>query len=209
MINLDMIGRLNTSNTLQIFGTGTSPSWNNFIDSNNIDGYFNIKKSKSGIGPSDHTSFYLHDIPVLHFFTGAHDDYHKPQDDADKINYKGLEKIIYYIGKIVSDVVASEPLEFSKTNDENSKSVPKFSVTLGVVPDYLFEKRGMRIDGVSPNRPAYNAGIKKGDIIVGLGKYEIEDIYSYMKALSAFNKKDSTNATILRGKKELSVRIIF
>lgn len=209
MINLDMIGRLDTSNTLQIFGTGTSPSWNNLIDSNNTDSYFNIKKSKSGIGPSDHTSFYLHDIPVLHFFTGAHDDYHKPQDDADKINYKGLEKIIYYIEKIVSDVAASEPLKFSKTNDENSKSVPKFSVTLGVVPDYLFEKRGMRIDGVSPNRPAYNAGIKKGDIIVGLGKYEIEDIYSYMKALSAFNKKDSTNATILRGKKELSVRIIF
>ena len=65
----------------------------------------------------------------------------------------------------------------------------KFSVTLGVVPDYLFEKHGMRIDGVSPNRPAYNAGIKKGDIIVGLGKHEIEDIYSYMEALSAFNKK--------------------
>ena len=73
----------------------------------------------------------------------------------------------------------------------------------------MFEKHGMRIDGVSPNRPAYNAGIKKGDIIVGLGKHEIEDIYSYMEALSAFNKKDSTNATILRGKKELTVRIIF
>ncbi len=209
MINLDMIGRLDTANTLQIFGTGTSPSWNDIIDSNNTTFNFNIKKSKGGIGPSDHTSFYLQNIPVLHFFTGAHDDYHKPQDDADKINYKGIEKTIYYINKIVSDVDKSTALKFSKTNDENSKSVPKFSVTLGVVPDYLYEDRGLRIDGVSPNRPADKAGIKKGDIIVNLGIHEIEDIYSYMRALSDFNKKDSTNAIILRENQELSIRIIF
>ena len=209
MINLDMIGRLDTANTLQIFGTGTSPSWNDIIDSNNITFNFNIKKSKGGTGPSDHTSFYLQNIPVLHFFTGAHDDYHKPQDDADKINYKGIESIINYINKIVSDIDKSTALKFSKTNDENSKSVPNFSVTLGVVPDYLYEDRGLRIDGVSPNRPADKAGIKKGDIIVNLGIHEIEDIYSYMRALSGFNKKDSTNAIILRNNQELSIRIIL
>ena len=79
MINLDMVGRLDTANTLQIYGTGTSPSWNDLIDTNNIYG-FNIKKSKSGTGPSDHTTFYLQDIPVLHFFTGAHEDYKSAND---------------------------------------------------------------------------------------------------------------------------------
>ena len=83
---------------------------------------FNIKKSKSGTGPSDHTTFYLQDIPVLHFFTGAHEDYHKPSDDAEKINYQGIIKIIYFIQNIINDLHDAPTLAFTKTKEENNKN---------------------------------------------------------------------------------------
>lgn len=208
MINLDMIGRLDTANTLQIYGTGTSPSWDDLIDTNNTYG-FKIKKSKSGTGPSDHTTFYLQDIPVLHFFTGVHDDYHKPTDDAEKINYQGIVDIVLFIEDIINDLAEARSLVFAKTKEENNRSVPRFSVTLGVIPDYLYEEGGMRIDGVSSGRPAQQAGMKKGDVIIRLGTYKIEDIYAYMKALGAYKKGDTTNVNILRDEQEVQLRVVF
>src|SRR6188768_1756314 len=124
MINMDMVGRLNdSSQVVTIGGYGTSPQWGTLIDINNKKNPFVIRIDSSGTGPSDHTSFYRKDIPVLFFFTGLHTDYHKPSDDADKINYIGETKIINYISSIVlSPTTTSQKLVFTKTRETQSTS---------------------------------------------------------------------------------------
>ena len=105
MINMDMVGRLNEEKSLAIYGVGTSPSFSKVLNPINADS-LKLVPSESGVGPSDHTSFYLQDLPVLHFFTGQHADYHKPSDDADKINYEGLVKVVRYISRLVAELNA-------------------------------------------------------------------------------------------------------
>lgn len=207
MINMDMVGRLNEENALAINGTGTSPSWNEIVDDIGID-TLKLITSESGIGPSDHTSFYLKDIPVLHFFTGQHEDYHKPSDDADKINYEGIYVVTAYIDSLITRLDENEKLTFTKTKDE-SKDTPRFTVTLGVVPDYMFDGNGMRIDGVSEDKPAMKAGLLAGDIVVQLGEIEVTDMMSYMKALSEFKKGDATEVIVKRGEEKLTYPIQF
>ena len=207
MINMDMIGRLNDSTKkLIVYGVGTSPSFVPLIDS--ISTKFSIKKDSSGIGPSDQTSFYLKDIPVLHFFTGQHSDYHKPSDDADKINYKGEALVLEYIVTLVNKTLRYPKLGFLKTrNPDTGKS--SFKVTMGVMPDYTFEEKGMRIDGVTDNKPAFKAGLLKGDVVIKLGELEVTNVQDYMKALSKFKKGDSTKVDVKRGSEIKSFTITF
>jgi len=205
MINMDMVGRLKDS-TLAVYGTGTSPIWRQTISSLNDN--FNLVEKESGVGPSDHTSFYLNDIPVLHFFTGQHEDYHKPSDDQELLNYEGMYQISDYIFSIVSDLDNNGKLVFKKTINE-SESSPRFKVTLGVIPDYLFEGKGMRIDGVSDGKPAEKAGIIKGDVVVKMGTIDIVDMMSYMTGLSKFEKGNSTTVEVLRGGKIVEVKVTF
>ena len=207
MINMDMVGRLDTAKGIAIHGTGTAPVWSEIIDQSNTVGLKVIKK-ESGVGPSDHTSFYLQDIPVLHFFTGQHSDYHKPTDDADLINIDGIQKIVTLIENIISNLDNEPKLEFQKTKDESTQG-PRFTVTLGVVPDYLFDGRGMKIDGVSEDKPAQKAGLEKGDVVLQMGDSTITDMMSYMRALSAFNKGDETKVVIDRNGEELIFDITF
>jgi Zn-dependent M28 family amino/carboxypeptidase len=196
MINMDMIGRLSDStNKLIIYGVGTSPVFVPLIDS--IKTAFSIKKDSSGIGPSDQTSFYLKDIPVLHFFTGQHSDYHKPSDDAAKINYKGEVEVLKYIATFIERTYAYPKLTFAKTRTPDTGKT-SFKVTMGVMPDYTFEGQGMRIDGVTDGKPASKAGIQKGDVVRKLGGDEVKDVMSYMKALSKYKKGDSTTVEVLR-----------
>ena len=204
MINMDMVGRLNTDNTLAVYGLGTSPIFKQTIKSNNQN--FKIIENESGIGPSDHTSFYLSDIPVLHFFTGQHSDYHKPSDDSNLINYKGMNLISNFIYTIISDLNDNGKLPFRETKNE-SQEVPRFKVSLGVIPDYLYDGKGMRIDGVSQGRPAEKAGFQKGDIVIKLGDEDITDMMSYMKALSKYKKGDKAEVQISR-KNKLSIKKI-
>lgn len=166
-------------------------------------------KSPGGVGPSDHTSFYLQDIPVLHFFSGQHEDYHKPSDDVEKLNYEGMLSIANYIESIVVALDDDAPLKFTKTKDADSKKAPKFSVTLGVMPDYLFSGEGMRIDGIIDDRPAQKAGLQKGDVVVQLGDHQVTDMRSYMTALSKFQKGDATKVTVLRESKTVQAPIQF
>lgn len=208
MINMDMVGRLNEENKLAINGTGTSPVWKETLESLS-NGRFKLVLSESGVGPSDHTSFYLKDIPVLHFFTGQHDDYHRPSDDADKINFKGMDQIGGYIFNLISALDDDGELEFTKTKDEDQSKAPKFSVTLGVVPDYLFDGEGMRISGVKEGRTAANAGLQEGDIVTKMGDIEVVDMMSYMKGLAAFKEGDKTTVVILRDGKELKKKVTF
>ncbi len=207
MINLDMVGRLDENKALAIHGIGTSPEWEEIVNSTNNDS-INLMLRPSGIGPSDHTSFYLKDIPVLHFFTGQHEDYHKPGDDAEKLNYDGMVKLALYIERIVQELDRSDKLAFKKTKDE-SRDAPRFTVTLGVVPDYLFGGNGMRIDGVSDDKPAFVAGLQKGDIVIQLGGFKVNDMNSYMEALSQFEKGSETKVIVKRGDQELTYPIKF
>jgi len=194
---------------LEIGGTGTSPIWNKMLD-NNIPKNFKIKRSESGMGPSDHMSFYLKDLPVLFFFTGTHEDYHKPSDDIDKINYAGMDMVYRYVTKTVFRMLDTQgKIEFTKTKDKDNNNSPKFSVTLGVVPDYMFDGKGMRIDGVRDGKPADIAGILAGDVVIKMGPVNVEDMMSYMEALSKFHKGDTIMVTVLRGEETLDIEVTF
>jgi hypothetical protein len=206
MINMDMIGRLNKEKSLMIYGVGTSSSWVSLIDS--LKSQFKIKKDSSGIGPSDQTSFYLKDIPALMFFTGQHSDYHKPSDDADKINYKGETEVLEYVIKVIEKTFHYPKLNFLKTRNPDSGKAA-FKVTMGVMPDYTFEGEGLRIDGVTDGKPASKAGVEKGDIVKKLGNMPVKNIQDYMKALSAFKKGDAAKVEVLRGKEKKVLDIVF
>lgn len=207
MINMDMIGRLNDStHGLTIGGYGTSPTWGKII--NTKDSYFKINTDSSGSGPSDHTSFYKKDIPVLFFFTGSHKDYHKPSDDADKINFAGELQVIHYIQNIIAQTDKMDKLAFTKTR-EVSAGKSSFKVSLGIMPDYTYSEAGVRVDGVSDNKPAQKAGILTGDVLVQLGDYKFTDVESYMGALNKFNKGESTNVKLKRGKEEITLPVTF
>jgi hypothetical protein len=206
MINMDMVGRLRESKVLSVSGTGTATIWSQVLNANNPG--FELVLKESGVGPSDHTSFYLQDIPVLHFFTGQHEDYHKPTDDADRLNYEGMDEITNYIMAVISELDDNPKLAFQKTKNE-SEEVPRFKVGLGVIPDYLYGGEGMRIDGISEDKPAQKAGLQKGDVVVKMGDSTVTDMMSYMRALSAFDLGDSTEVVIQRDGKDINVTIHF
>jgi hypothetical protein len=206
MINMDMVGRMKADSTLAVYGVGTSPMFKQTLTANNDS--FKLVENESGVGPSDHTSFYLIDIPVLHFFTGQHEDYHKPGDDSEKLNYDGMNLISDYIFNVITDLDDNGKLAFRKTKNE-SEETPRFKVGLGVVPDYLYDGEGMRIDGVSENKPAIKAGLKKGDVVVKIGDSTIVDMMSYMRTLSTFDTGNKTKVKVLRDGKEIEVEIEF
>lgn len=200
MVNLDMVGRLNdSSKTITIGGYGTSPTWPGVFAALSKQKYFTAKYDSSGVGPSDHTSFYRKDIPVLFFFTGLHSDYHKPSDDPNKINYTGEVYLIKYIESLVTLTNTRGKLAFQKTREPATATSARFNVTLGIMPDYTFSGSGVRVDGVSDGRPAQKAGIQTGDIIVQLGTYDTTNLENYMQALSKFHKGDKTTVKYKRG----------
>lgn len=206
MINMDMVGRLKQDSTLAVYGTGTSPMFKQVLKAHN--NKFKLIENESGVGPSDHTSFYLADIPVLHFFTGQHEDYHKPGDDSEKLNYEGMSTISEYIYDVISDLDDNGKLAFRKTKNE-SESTPRFKVGLGVIPDYLFDGEGMRIDGISEGRAAQKAGLQKGDIVIQLGDSLVTNMMSYMKVLATFEEGDKTKVVVKRGEKHVNATIEF
>lgn len=210
MINMDMVGRLNDSTkALTVGGYGTSPAWGKIINPA-ARNHFVIKTDSSGTGPSDHTSFYRKDIPVLFFFTGLHTDYHRPSDDAPKINYVGEMRIIQYIQEIIQEVNADKTrLAFTKTRETQTTTSARFSVSLGVMPDYTFTGAGMRIDGVSEGRPAQKAGLKAGDIITAIGPHGVSSVESYMQALGKFKKGDKTTVKYKRGDTSAEAEVQF
>ena len=211
MINMDMIGHLDsTKKTLIINGVGSSPEWNKAISevSYPTRKIAKIKTTESGIGASDHTSFYLANIPAVHFFTGQHQHYHKPSDDPSIINYGGEAFVISYMLKILHKANEYGEFPFTETTkDEPSRM--NFKVTLGIMPDYIFDGEGMRVDGVKPERPGSKAGMLKGDIIIGMGDFTIANIQDYMKALSSYNKNDQTLVTIRRNKEVKVLNVTF
>ncbi len=207
MINMDMVGRYDTARKLTIGGYGTSPEWSNTIPM--LANKFAYKIDSAGTGPSDHASFYRKDIPVLFFFTGSHPDYHKASDDWDKINYSGINDIVNLVYKIVETTDSKGKIGFAKTREQQMGRSTRFTVSLGVIPDYGYTGTGMRIDGASAGKLAEKLGLKAGDILLQLGDYKFVDVNSYMQSLSKFNKGDKTKLIYKRGSEEITVALEF
>lgn len=220
MINMDMVGRLNdSSKVLTIGGYGTSPLWSSVIEKD----YFGpgdhsnkknaplltIKIDSSGTGPSDHTSFYRKDIPVLFYFTGLHTDYHKPTDDADKINYYGTLQIIQHIEQVITALDKQPKLAFLKTREAQTTTTARFNVSMGIMPDYTYTGNGVKADGVSEGKPAQKAGLKAGDIILKIGEYNVSSMESYMQTLTKFKKGETVKVKYKRGTEELETTVEF
>ncbi|MBS1977928.1 MAG: M20/M25/M40 family metallo-hydrolase [Bacteroidetes bacterium] len=208
MINLDMVGRLQPKNGLSVSGSGTAAVWENELKKLSTP-EVPIKTDSSGMGPSDHTSFYLKNIPVLHFFTGSHSDYHKPTDDADKINYDGEARVLEVVIKLIEDTDAQPKLAFLPTKNKSMSSSRSFKVTMGVMPSYTSEEQGLKVDGVSEGKPAQKAGIQTGDVIVQMGDIAIKDIQAYMDALGKFEKGQTVPVKVKRNGEEVTVMVTF
>jgi hypothetical protein len=209
MINMDMVGRLNEEKALLVSGVGTSPGWKAIVESTRVAG-IQARTSDSGVGPTDHTSFYLQNMPVLSFFTGQHSDYHKPVDDAHLINYQGALDVTDYIIAIIEKTDSAGKLTFTPTKDENNgRQAARFKVSLGVMPDYVYGGKGLRADSVIEDRPAAKAGIKAGDVIIRMGDKEVTDIYSYMEGLASFQSGDETKVVVVRGSEEKTFTVRF
>jgi Zn-dependent M28 family amino/carboxypeptidase len=207
MLNMDMIGRLNDSTQkVTIFGVGTSPAYTDIFA--NINTTLKMGYDSSGIGPSDQTSFYLKNIPVLHFFSGQHTDYHKSSDDASKINYKGEVAILEIMKQVTDQLAALSSIPFTATKQPEKTRV-SFKVTLGVMPDYSYEGKGVKVDAVTEGKPAQLGGIIGGDIVTKMGEVTINNIYDYMKALGTFEKGKEATIEILRNEKPLSLKVVF
>ena len=209
MINLDMIGRMD-ENQLTIFGTGTANIWVDLLDNISVDS-LEITRTPSGSGASDHANFYETGIPVLHYFTGTHEDYHRATDTPDKINYNGIEKVLSHVIQIVGGLSRYTPdeIEFSESTDPRDSGVMMEGPTLGVTPDYNWSGEGFRISGVRDGRPAEAAGLEAGDVIIQMGEKEIADIYDYMEALGYFTLGESMEITLLRDGEQLTFTVQF
>ncbi len=208
MINMDMIGRYDPAQKLTIGGSTTSPVWSKVLGSlKNHD--LSIKMDTTIIEENDHLIFYNKEIPVLNFFTGIHTDYHKSSDVSDKINYDGELKIVHYIHNLVINSGDKGKFTFTKLAEPTLPMAARNTVSLGVIPDRNFEGAGLRIDGVSPKKLAEKIGLQAGDILLQLGDHKINEINTYLNALSRFKKGDSTSLKILRGTEEKELPFVF
>lgn len=209
MVNMDMVGRFNdSSKTITIGGVGTSPAWSNLLYAEKKMP-FQVKIDSSGTGPSDHTSFYRKNIPVLFFFTGLHTDYHKPTDDYDKINYEAELVVVNYISRLIGRAEKQNKLVFQKTREQQMGTSARFTVSMGIMPDYTFSGSGVKADGVSEGKAAQKAGLKAGDIIIQLGDFSVSSVENYMQVLSKFKKGDATKVKVKRGNEEMVFDIVF
>jgi hypothetical protein len=206
MLNMDMIGRFRDDKGLMVQGVGTSNLWVKMLEVLKPD--FKIIQDSSGIGPSDYTSFYLKGIPVIGFFTGQHTDYHKPSDDIETLNYVGEKLVLDFAVRLIEGTCTFPKMDFQQTKQPQNQA-RNFKVTLGVMPDYAFDKKGLRIDGVTDGRPAAKAGLKTGDIILKMGDLDIENVYGYMDALGKFKKGETTKVVVKRGAEELVIEVTF
>ncbi|MDC0719330.1 M20/M25/M40 family metallo-hydrolase [Nannocystis bainbridge] len=211
MLNFDMVGRVR-DNTVVVVGTGTSSVWPGLLERAKVDPRdaartLVLKPSEDGFGASDQASYYAADIPVLHFFSGAHDDYHRPTDDFEKINLEGATAIADLSVRLVALMLREQPvLDFKKI----AAAAPRaggFRVSLGTVPDYAANADGMKLSGVRPQSPAEAAGLKAGDVIVQIGKREIHNIDDYMASFAELQPAVAVPIVVVRegARVELSI----
>ncbi|MYA12851.1 MAG: M28 family peptidase [Gemmatimonadetes bacterium] len=222
MLNLDMVGRVRDG-LLTVMGTGTAEEWEVIPERANasIAAPLDLRFNSDGFGASDHTSFYARGIPVLHFFSNTHPDYHRVEDDWELVNAEGMDRVTDLVAAVVREVVpaagmasltpvegAGNPHGVSASGDASSMA-SGFRVRLGTIPDYSRESGGMAITAVREGGPAAEAGLQGGDIIVKFGPHEIDTVYDYMAALNEYDPGDEVEIVVLRGEERLSFTAVL
>ncbi len=190
MINMDMVGRLDSLKRLSIGGTGTAAEADSILDLTLKNYDFEVVRNPQGSGPSDHSSFYFENIPVLFITTGVHDQYHTPADDLDLINLPGekaVVKLAYDITSVYAKSDQTITLKKVKSKQPNM-SRRRLKITLGIIPGFTSNVKGLAVDGVRPGGPAENSGMKKGDVIVAIEDEPVTSIYDYMYRLAKCEK---------------------
>ncbi len=195
MINFDMVGRMQ-NDSLVVSGVGTSTAWPALLDKSA--GALQLRPSEDGFGASDQASFYAAGLPVLHFFSGTHTDYHKPSDDLDKINFAGAAAIGDVALRLIASVMREQPtLGFVKVATPTAAR-GAFRVSLGTVPDYAAKVDGVQLADVRTGGPAAAAGLQAGDIITKLGARDIHNFDDYMASFGELKPGVAIPVKILR-----------
>ncbi|MBM4169069.1 MAG: M28 family peptidase [Ignavibacteria bacterium] len=210
MINMDMIGRM-SERKLIVYGIGTSPGFKDLVNSHNSDSAFVLKLNPDGFGPSDHASFYGKNIPVFHFFTDLHGDYHRPSDDEPLINYDGLAQVLRYVGAIAADLnqQSAKPSYVQVEAPRPAGGGRGVRAYTGTIPDFGEQSEGMKISGVREGSPAAKAGLQGGDVIIKFGKVDIKNLYDYTFALGEYNIGDEVDIVVKRGNEVLTFKIVL
>ncbi len=222
MLNLDMVGRVR-NDLLTVFGTGTAEEWTGILERANarIGSPLDLRLNSDGFGASDHSSFYARGVPVLHFFSNTHPEYHRVEDDWELIDADGMSRVTELVTAVVREVVPGSglasltPVEGAGNPHgvegpaDGSTVRSGFSVRLGTIPDYSRESGGMGITGVRDGSPASRAGIRGGDIIVKFGPHDVEDVYGYMYALGEFEPGDEVEIVVLRDGERLVFSVVL
>ncbi|HSE96817.1 MAG TPA: M28 family peptidase [Blastocatellia bacterium] len=220
MLNMDMVGRLRNG-SLFVGGVGTSPAWKPLLEKLNAAGEspassqggggasrFKLSLGQDGFGPSDHQSFYVKDIPVLFFFTGTHDDYHRPSDTAEKINAEGITQITQFVREVATNVANEDTaIAFNRVQTETRPVGRGFRVYLGTVPNYSDQNDGLKIDGVRPGSPAERAGLRAGDVVTKLAHIPIKNVYDYTYALGELRAGEEIEVVIRREGREMQLKL--
>lgn len=212
MLNLDMVGRLR-DNKLTVLGASTAKEWTDLVSQACDRERIECSLSADGYGPSDQTSFYGAGIPVLHFFSGSHTDYHKPSDTADKINSAGaaqIAKLVTDVAQVVTDLPAA--LTVQQVQPEAPKGDTRsFNASLGTIPDYAgpTDGSGVLLSGVRPGSAAEKAGMRRGDTLVALGKTEIKSLHDFMFVLNGAKPGQTINARVKRDGKLIDLSVTF
>jgi hypothetical protein len=205
MLNLDMVGRLE-NDPLIVYGVGTAQEWESILAGANT-AAIPLALRPDGYGPSDHTSFYARDIPVLHFFTNTHEDYHRPSDEWQRVDMEGVVKIASLVASVTRQVAdGRSPLALVRGVGQPPQAGGAergLGAYLGTIPDYTPADRGLRVGGVRADSPAEQAGLRSGDVILKLEDHEITDIYTFTDALRAHRAGDRVRLTVLRGAAEI------
>jgi len=211
MLNLDMVGRLR-GNALLVLGSDTAPEWMALVQAACADARVTCKASGDGYGPSDHMPFYTAGLPVLHFFTGAHTDYHKPSDSADKLNDAGMARVAQVVSALAL-AVQDTKLTYTKIPAPPGRGDARsFNASLGTVPDYGGPPPGVTgvlLSDVRPGGGADKAGMKRGDVLQRLGPYEIRSVEDLMFVLMQAKPGETVTATVLRDGKPVSLETTF
>ena len=209
MINMDMVGRLK-EDKLIIYGTGTSPHWKAEIERLNGPHKFELSLKPEGFGPSDQSSFYAKKIPVLHFFTGTHPEYHRPGDDWQLINFDGMARVADLVEQVVLETVQTdakpeyvEVKQHANPNAERGGSRPY----LGTIPEFGNDTPGYALSGVTSGSPADKGGVKSGDVIVEFAQQKIGGIDDFDLALRKFKAGDEVEIVVLRKSERVSLKV--
>ncbi len=211
MINLDMVGRLEDSR-VQVLGAASAEEWESVVSPICERADLSCKLGGDGYGPSDQTPFYAAGVPVLHWFTGTHEDYHKVSDDSEKVNSRGVARIADAVTQVVISLAGRETdLTYVRTEAPVSGGDTRsFGASLGTIPDYAGDDRaGVLLAGARPGTPADLAGVIKGDLLVGLGGREIRNIYDFVYVLRSAKPGETTTMAIMRGDQPLELEVTY